>query len=309
MYFSSVTIHFLALIYLICLVIIVIYFLNRLKFSNFFIPSYPEYNELYVNQLQNEDLKNIKYLAILPNSDSFVSKSNLWNIIKNTEFNNIVPKSYILENKVDYQNFLANHTEKKLYILKKNIQNKKGLQLISGRKNYILNTYFSQNYVILQEFIRSNLNNKSFVIRIYILGIKRYNNNIDVFYHKYNKLLFSSKGELITNNTKNDKMRNIEDLERITKNKLDMNRILKGIKYIMESQNNSKLPNLIKYQLFGVDIICDNNFNCYLLEINKNPNMLNYFSRLERKEKMKIKKDMISLVKNAKLLGGYKKIL
>ena len=42
---------------------------------------------------------------------------------------------------------------------------------------------------------------------------------------------------------------------------------------------------LVKYQLFGVDIICNNNLECYLLEINKNPNMLNYHCKEEFQEK------------------------
>ena len=311
MYISTNTLHFLSLIYLISILLIL--FLFKCKFrhtifsndSEFFIPNNPTYNELYVSELCKRDLKNIKYLAIIPNSDSFVSKNNLWNILRNSEFSDIVPKTYLLDNYYDFQKFSKDFQKDKLYILKKNVENKKGVKVISAKLNEIIEEYYRNDYKLIQEFIRNNFLGKQFVIRVFILAIKRKNLAVEVYFHKYNKLLFAI--QLITNNKIKSNYRNIESIQQKELIRDNMERVLKGLKFIIKNQDTNILPDLIKYQLFGVDIVCDDNYRCYLLEINKNPNMSD-FCNIEREEKEKIKKEMIELVKNAKNLANYRKI-
>ena len=255
----------------------------------------------------------------MPNSDSFVSKNNLWNILRSTKYSNIVPKTYLLDNYYDLENFKKDHHKDKLYILKKNIQNKKGLKLIQGNYNTIINTYNLENYKLVQEFIFNTILDKQFVIRIYILAIKRLNQNkVNVYYNKYNKLLFAEKNlaqnnfkskMLITNSKHNipENPKNLAELKNT--NKIDNNimDILLGIKYIITKQceNENKLFNFSQFQLFGIDIICDANLNCYLLEINKNPNMSNFHSEKEKIEKREIIKDMYTLVMNSEKINSF----
>jgi len=375
MYISKSFIHLISIIYLIVFILIIYYcrkyFLeiknsynptykesfipDNTEYNEFFIPDYPTYNELYIDYFKEKKIINIKYLGFLPNSDSFVSKNNLWNILRSTKYSHIVPKTYLLDNYYDLENFKKDHHKDKLYILKKNIQNKKGLKLIQGNYNTIINTYNLENYKLVQEFIFNTILDKQFVIRIYILAIKRLNQNkVNVYYNKYNKLLFAEKNlaqnnfkskMLITNskhnipeNPKNLAQNNFKskmlitnskhnipenpknlaefkniiksfDTNKIDTNKIDTNKIdiLLGIKYIITKQceNENKLFNFSQFQLFGIDIICDANLNCYLLEINKNPNMSNFHSEKEKIEKREIIKDMYTLVKNSEKLNSF----
>ena len=359
MYISNSFIHLISIIYLIVFILIIYYcrkyFLEIKNSSNFqyneslipdkptynefFIPEYTTYNELYIDYFKGKKFKNIKYLGFLPNSDSFVSKNNLWNILRSTKYSHIVPKTYLLDNYYDLENFKKDHHKDKLYILKKNIQNKKGLKLIQGDYNTIMNIYNLENYKLVQEFIFNTILDKQFVIRIYILAIKRLNQNkVNVYYNKYNKLLFAEKNlaqnnfkskmlitnskskMLITNSKHNipENPKNLAELKNIIKsfdtNKIDTNKIdtnkmdiLLGIKYIITKQceNENKLFNFSQFQLFGIDIICDANLNCYLLEINKNPNMSNFHSEKEKIEKREIIKDMYTLVKNSEKLNSF----
>ena len=309
MYLSTNTLHFLSLIYLHSILLVI--FLFKYKFypteffndSEFFVPNNPTYNELYVSELCKKDLKNIKYLAIIPNSDSFVSKNNLWNILRNTEFSDIVPKTYLLDNYHDSQKFSKDFQKDKLYILKKNVENKKGVKIISAKLNSIIEEYYKNDYKLIQEFIKNTLLGKQFVIRIYILAIKRKNLAVEVYSHKYNKLVFGEN--LITNNKIKSNYRNIDSIPDNQKIRDNMERVLKGIKFIIKKQETEILPDLVKYQLFGIDLICDDNYECYLLEINKNPDMSD-IDENEKQEKEKIKFEMIELVKNAKNLANYK---
>ena len=345
MYISKSFIHLISIIYLIVFILIIYYcrkyFLeiknsynptykesfipDNTEYNEFFIPDYPTYNELYIDYFKEKKIINIKYLGFLPNSDSFVSKNNLWNILRSTKYSHIVPKTYLLDNYYDLENFKKDHHKDKLYILKKNIQNKKGLKLIQGNYNTIINTYNLENYKLVQEFIFNTILDKQFVIRIYILAIKRLNQNkVNVYYNKYNKLLFAEKNlaqnnfkskMLITNSKHNipENPKNLAEFKNIIKsfdtNKIDTNKIdiLLGIKYIITKQceNENKLFNFSQFQLFGIDIICDANLNCYLLEINKNPNMSNFHSEKEKIEKREIIKDMYTLVKNSEKLNSF----
>ena len=86
---------------------------------------------------------------------------------------------------------------------------------------------------------------------------------------------------LITNSKHNipENPKNLAELKNT--NKIDNNimDIFLGIKYIITKQceNENKLFNFSQFQLFGIDIICDAKLNCYLLEINKNPNIKFFF--------------------------------
>ena len=336
MYLTSTTIHFFSLLYIIFIIIIILYckkyFIPNYP-KDFFIPNYPTYNELYVSELSKLKPNKLRYLAILPNADSFVSKNNLWNILRDTKFSYIVPETYLLDNFNDLARFKLNYQDNKLYILKKNIQNKKGIKLIKDTPEKIIGEYYNNDYKVLQEYIYNTVLGKVFVIRVYILAIKRKEEKVEVYYNKYNKLLFAKEKinnlainnlSLITDSSCRNNPRNLRglldllessDLLELSNNlanseilSSNLNKVLLGIKYIIEKQSNNVLPNLVKYQLFGVDIICNNNLECYLLEINKNPNMLNYHCKEEFQEKNIIKNDIINLVNNAKLNQSFQEI-
>lgn len=288
------------ILYIIILYLIFSYLKNYYRKplqNNFFIPEFPTYNELYISILKDKDLSNIKYIEILPNADSFVSKSNLWEILKNTKYSEYVPKTYILENKSDFKNFKNNfknfknnYKKDKEYILKKNIQNKKGILVIKDNLQNIINIYFKEKYILIQEPIYNK--GIQFVLRVYILGILREKeeNQIEIYYNKHHKLLYAKNNDLITNSKLIPK--NPDYTNYLNK----INSIFETIKYIFRKEIKNTIPKKTKYQLFGIDIKFDEKLNPYLLEINKHPNLSNFHSKKEKKEKYNMNRDMYKLV-------------
>jgi len=260
--------------------------------NHFFIPDFPTYNELYISILKDKDLSNIKYIEILPNADSFVSKSNLWEILKNTKYSEYVPETYILENKYDLKKFKNNYQKDKEYILKKNIQNKKGIKIIKDNFQNIVDIYFKEKYILIQESIYNE--GIQFVLRVYILGILRgkEENQIEIYYNKHHKLLYAKNNDLITNS------KLIPKKPDYTNYLNKINSIFETIKYIFRKEIKNAIPKKTKYQLFGIDIKFDEKLNPYLLEINKHPNLSNFHSEKEKKDKKIMNRDMYKLVTN-----------
>ena len=173
----------------------------KINSYNIFIPENTTYNELYIQKLHNLYLKNlknnkvfnIKYINILPYADTLVSKNGLWNLL--TKYNSekylykFFPKTFILQNlynrieftKLFYNSFNNENNNKntnkikKVIILKKNINNKKGLKLFFiENKNDILdiyNIYYLEEYKLIQEFISNPYlySDKIVILRVYLV--------------------------------------------------------------------------------------------------------------------------------------------
>lgn len=260
----------------------------------FFIPDNPTFNKLYLEELRKVPKLNqkIKYLGILPKSENFICKKNLFRIVSNSPYSNIIPKTFLinLKNELNPEEY---------YIIKKNIHNKLGIKIIKGKE-------ISDNldFEVGQEIIY-NLG-RQYVIRVYILGIQ-YDNSTSVYCYSKNKLLFCSEylnnkpnfRNMVTNSSYIINTREAEMYNHI--NNDEFIKVLDGVKYIIQSECNSKeMLGIIKFQLFGIDIKVDKLGKYYLLEINKNPNMTNYHSEEEKKEKKEMLIEMYDLIENRK---------
>ena len=290
-----------------------------LNSDGIFIPDNPTYNELYIQEL-NQDKEFLKYINILPYADKLVSKNGLYDLLStyykdNLDIlNKIVPKSYILQNDIHKKNFdkdFYKNFPNKIYILKKNIDRKEGLKIIiiKEKENLVdlYNIYFNYDYKIVQEYITNPYlyNNKIVILRVYLL-IVRLKNEIKFIKQDWIKCLYSKYDF----NLKNDKSmisdstfnspnfpKNLNQLFPLNSplyNKIieQIDNIFLKIKeasYYLFTDNNI-LSDSVLFQLFGCDFIIDENCNVKLLEINKNPNLVNNFN----KEEEIIKKNMIT---------------
>ena len=260
----------------------------------FFIPDNPTFNKLYLEELRKVPKLNqkIKYLGILPKSENFICKKNLFRIISNSPYSDIIPKTFLIDSKT-----VLNPEE--YYIIKKNIHNKLGIKIIQGKE-------ISDNldFEVGQEIIY-NLG-RQYVIRVYILGIQD-DNSTSVYCYSKNKLLFCSEylnnkpnfRNTVTNSSYIINAREAEMYNQI--NQDEFLKVLEGVKYIIQNECNSKeMLSIRKFQLFGIDIKVDKLGKYYLLEINKNPNMTNYHSEEEKKEKKEMLIEMYDLIENRK---------
>ena len=102
-----------------------------------------------------------------------------------------MPESYVLNNSEDLKLFKKQFNPKKVYIIKKNIQRKKGIKL-SNNLQEILNV--DKNYKVVQEFINDSyiINKRVLNLRIYLM-IKCTNNVASFYIHKLGKCLYASK--------------------------------------------------------------------------------------------------------------------
>jgi len=286
----------------------------------------------------NSNKKNQKIFGI-SGCDKIVSKNSLWSLLEKkygrSQSSKIMPETFILGNKKDMDLFSKKFDKKKLYILKKNIQRKKGLKL---SKNYyeILNS-IKDGFKVVQEYKKNTfiIKKRKFNLRVYMLIIC-VDDHTEVYIHNEGKCLFASKNvssndlDFESNISDSYKLESdfyknypltFKDLEKyMNKNgyrySILSNNIEKLIKKMVASFSLSlcNLENIkfnTKFQLFGIDIIFDKNLKPLILEINKGPDMVPK-DDLDSQLKTKIEMDMLTsldiIKKNKNHQNGFKLI-
>jgi hypothetical protein len=273
------------------------------------------------NKVENE----LKTLTVFNNKqkifgidgcDNIVSKNNLWTILE-TEYgreraSKIMPESFVLDNTNDMDLFAKKYDKSKIYILKKNIQRKKGLELTRDYYKIINAKY--EKYKVVQKFTESYLvNNRKFNLRYYVLIVCKKGHTY-VYLHQYNKILYTSKK---VNENSMDFASNITNSYEVPNNIYDTHpyNLIELCKLVKNADVlNSKITNMFKlfsraivlplggvisikdnerFQLFGIDVLVDHELNPYILEVNKGPDMKPKDAR-DKKMKMKVLNDIFS---------------
>lgn len=231
-----------------------------------------------------------------------------------------LPETYILNCPVDIHvlktqlehHVQAQHTP---FILKKNIQKKKGLLLVRGLQNVL--AHQQSQYVVAQRFLTNiySIQERKLNLRLYIL-ISSQNGHQEWFLSKLGKCLYTNK--------KCTDATSLEDLEaHLTSLNLDtrvydtlpltlqdlqnhmghskydalFESILDLMKHCKVAMKNhiclsSPLDKHLQFQLFGIDVIFTaDQHRPYLLEFNKGPQM-NYMNQREHQYKCQIIMDM-----------------
>ena len=250
-------------------------------------------NELNIIKKSNKK----RIIDGINNCDIICGKDYLCNfLIKNYGriiTDTIIPKTYVIKNNSDIYKFIKDYSDKDIYLLKNNIQKKKGITFYNNKNEILKN---KNNYKIIQKYVNNQIiiMDRRLSLRIYVLLIFK-NNKKDVYISKYGKCLYSNLltdkkntnfEELIANTYPISDIYkkyplNYQNLKKIfgkkNFNKLDNNiiRILilifsKALKHL---GNNKNFKNDICYQLFGADFILTDKYYPYLLEINKGPEL------------------------------------
>lgn len=297
--------------------------LNELK-ANGIYESQTDWNLLFpcsYDNIQSEVnmmpiIKGAKYF-ILENCDNIVAKELLWKyVVDHYDYpiaKTMMPNSYILYDKSDIDRFTKEHDDKKIYIMKKNIQRQEGLK-ITKDKNEILDGFKNGGYVIVQELLQNpyTISKRKTNMRFYILVVCK-ENDMNVFVYKdgfmyYTKDEFTigsiDEGPNITTGYidrsvyetnplthsdlkvyLDDPNRELSQIEKSIKNQglkiseIYFNRIYHLIRQIFTAvygqltKSNKFDKTNTMFQLFGADIAVDNKLNPTIMEINKGPDL------------------------------------
>ena len=238
-------------------------------------------------------------------SDTIASKCSLWKVVSEHYgrgfASKLIPESWLLKENREFPLFEKKFDPTKVYILKKNVQRKKGIKLTSDLDE--VKEAHKSKYVMVQEKRDSIIINKRRLnLRIYVFVVYK-DGKKSVYIHDSAKVLYTSKDvvenmgsnaeefeTLITNSY-------VTDLEIYNKNPLTLNKLLdyleenRGVNSVAMKQ---KIYNLLKnvmiallpkvcnckhlkdqnmYQMFGADVLIDTKYKPYVLEFNKGPDM------------------------------------
>ena len=254
------------------------------------------------NNVEKEMAENIfygKYIFGLKGCDSIVSKNSIWNILEMTYgrpfASRIMPETFILKNGQQLEDAFAQIENGTKLICKKNLQRKLGLKFAGTKAE--LEECVREEFKIAQRFMKNTLTIKGrkMNIRIYYV-IKKEGDKLTFYLHRNGKILYTNKktgGEIsfdthITsyqmdaNIYKNDGLpHSIDDLRKFLGSKKS-SEIWGKIedKMIFLSQAIASVfydemhYDKVCFQLFGVDVIVEENGEPFILEINKGPDMI-----------------------------------
>ena len=256
-----------------------------------------------------EDVKNSKnsknnnkqkLLFGIHGCDFIVSKNNLWKLLEEKYGRNnakkIMPETWILSNEDHMKIFKENFSDKEMYIMKKNIQRKLGLHMTNKLEEIIDND--DKKFRVVQKYMKNTymINKRKINLRIYLLIVYK-NGRLTSYYYKNGKCIYTNKDSTGSNNLEENITSLNLDMDIYKKNPFDLFELaqymdnkdyvllitniinnLKKLEYsyknlLLEKNKSTKNKKNIYFQLFGLDYIFDNNFNAYLLEINKGPDM------------------------------------
>tara|TARA_B100000902_G_C27304929_1_gene914892 strand:+ start:1552 stop:2877 length:1326 start_codon:yes stop_codon:yes gene_type:complete len=279
--------------------------------------------------------------------DKICSKKTIWKIL-NEKYpinlcNKIMPMTYIIKNKKHMRKFKEynmknyksndinninniNNINSNIYILKNNLQRKKGLYLSKDYKDVLLKIK-SGNYKIIQEYIKDayTINNHKLNIRMYVSVICYQDKSIWLLYEN-GKCIYTNKEynekSLYKNNiidkeqhfTSYNFNTNLYEDKKLPESLDDLNNYLGKEKYdkliqkiiyklnfirkafINKLCKNEGLYNNICFQLFGIDIILkENNLEPLILEFNKGPN-LDFISPNDENMKTNMLENLFKLI-------------
>tara|TARA_Y100000389_G_C17438176_1_gene506862 strand:- start:474 stop:1673 length:1200 start_codon:yes stop_codon:yes gene_type:complete len=264
------------------------------------------YNKIE-KELRSLTLKDYQDVFGICGCDTIASKSSLWKTLENyygrDKAREYMPESYLLRNEQQLTRFKNIFDPSRVYILKKNIQRKKGIK-ISNNLDEIVKAR-NDKFVVVQEKIDSIVINKRRMnLRIYLV-VKCRAGYKELYMHDNAKCLYTSKDidedkansgtpeefeSLITNSyvtelsiynqnplTLNQLCVYIEENYNVPKEQLMMS-IENNLKFVFKALltklcNCDNIHNNGQFQLFGADVILDKQLKPYILEINKGPDM------------------------------------
>jgi len=296
------------------------------------------YNNIKKEADAIKNLDTNQRVFFLKNADEICGKNTLWlhvlNYYGRKKASIMMPLTYVLYLNHDIELFKKEYTVNNIYIIKKNIQQQKGLH-ITNDKNNIING-FKKGYVIAQLLLQDPfiINGRKINMRFYLLIII-YNSEIAAYVHD-NGFMYYTKDKFIKRNTQigpnittgyidrkvydvnplthHDFRKYLDDGNRkmtikeyeLFKNNIKISNyvfdkiynllsdMVQATKNVLIKNNNFK--NTYQFQLFGVDISLSNKLEPMIIEINKGPD-LNSKDDRDSQVKLKVIEDMLKTLK------------
>ena len=251
--------------------------------------------------------------------DKIVSKNNLWNLLRKRygrqQASQLMPETF-LYNDIELDIFTQRYKPNKIYLVKKNLQRKLGIQL-SKDYNELL-SFKNEGFRLIQEYVDNLvlINQRKVNLRVYLL-ISCINGNIKAYINREGKCIYTNKNfsennldletHLTSLNTTadiyNDRPQTFEDLKSYLGQgnyHLLMDNIVRNLILVIKATKHElcKLKSLDKnvtFQLFGLDYIFTYEMFPYILEVNKGPDM-NSKNEIDKQMKIKVMNDCFKTV-------------
>lgn len=135
-----------------------------------------ELMEIDLNKVVGGHTKTLKIFGI-DGCDRIASKNYLWKLLVATHgregAKHIMPLTYQVADEDEMKLFQTEFQEKNIYILKKNIQQKKGIKLMKGDMNHIKKVAQTDNYKVIQTYLHNPflIRQRKVNLRIYLVII------------------------------------------------------------------------------------------------------------------------------------------
>lgn len=266
------------------------------KFKNANLILFSDYSYIDQNIGSVSFIKNIKYYIYAINgSDEMASKSNLAKYIRDAHYEKYIPKSFVIDDDNDMNEFKNQHKDGNVYMIKKNLQRQEG-NLITSDINFILNGSNEENYVVCQELLQDPyiVNKRKINLRIYLLVII-HNNKADFYIYKNGFMYYTPKYFEKGNPDKDmnittgyidrqvyiDNPLTIQDFyehigkdktELLQNNMITMFKAIKEVYHDVLVKKNKNIPGY-KFNIFGCDVAPNDKLETMLIEINKGPSL------------------------------------
>lgn len=306
--------------------------------SSLYIPC--DYNYIEIELAKMTPSNQTKYIYAIKGCDSLCGKDSLWSILNlvygREEASKIMPQTWIIDDEEDnaldtyYQTHRA---AQPAFILKKNIQGKRGLKIADSLDMIYEIVSYDNAYKVAQLYIKNSytINDRKLNIRLYVV-ISCFRKQIQWFIYNYGKCIYTNKKydpvQSFMGNNINDKEQHFTSYNLNTKQVyiteklpetlqdfalfIDANQYAKlwaqicaklsAIKKAFAGSlcNLESLAEQICFQLFGIDIIIDaDTMEPYILEFNKGPEMT-YKSPGDNTLKQQLITDILDMITNKK---------
>lgn len=234
--------------------------------------------------------------------DRIVSKDGIWRILKETygreRASSLMPDTYILHSDQERELFRRNYRPNQIYLLKKNIQRKRGI-LLTDKLDVILAAR-KDNYRVVQAYVPDLylIRRRKVNLRIYMM-VTCQKGVFKAYIHRDGKCIYTNQDyqegtdvpeqHLTSLNVGvevyQDRPQSLEDLrawlgerEGPHAYELLMSRLVKNLTLVMKAAKPRlcqlvHLDGNVTFQLFGLDYVFTDDMHPYLLEMNKGPDM------------------------------------
>jgi len=181
---------------------------NKFKFNhNLYIPcAYDNINIEY----NNFECDPVGMYFLIDGTDIMVSKDYLAMMLYSyygKDAEKYIPKTWMPKNNQSLENFKSEYNPNTLYIMKKNIQQQKGIQIFNNEMNIIntINQHATDSYpyIVIQELLQNPylIDGRKINLRVYVLAVK-YNNEYRVYVYGDGFMYYTSE-RFVPNSIKN----------------------------------------------------------------------------------------------------------